>query len=1828
MNMNMNMNTIKKIANYQVQELIYSGNRSLAYRAVRDGDQLPVVIKLLKNEYPSFHELVHFRNQYIIAKNLNLPGVIKPISLLPYKNGYALVIEDFAGISLSEYLQINKTEGEIFFLGHLEEFFDIAIQLTNSLAGLIRQRVIHKDIKPANILINPETKQVKLIDFSISSLLPRETQTLQSPQMLEGTIAYLSPEQTGRMNRAVDYRTDFYSLGVTFYEMLTGRLPFVAEDVMELIHCHLAKQPTPISELEPTIPIVLCQIVSKLMAKNPENRYQSALGLKYDLQKAWNYLQSLGTIDWFEIGERDLSDRFLLPEKIYGREKEIELLLVAFERVSQGRAEMMLVAGFSGIGKTVVVNEVHKPIVQKKGYFIKGKYDQFQRNIPFFALVQAFRDLMNQLLAETQPILEKWQKRILEAVGDNGQILIEVIPELQNIIGPQQAVTELSGNAAQNRFNLLFQKFVQVFTTTERPLVIFLDDLQWADAASLKLLELLMEDKGHLLVLGAYRDHEVYPNHPFMLTVQDILKSGAVLHTITLQPLQEIHINQLVADTLHCNLTLAKPLAELVYQKTHGNPFFATQFLKALYADNLILFYLQAGYWQCDIGKIKALALTDDVLQFMILQLRKLPIHTQNMLKLAACIGSQFELQTLAIVSEQSLENTASDLWRALQDGLIIPTTEIYKFFVRTEVKETTPDAVNPVYRFLHDRVQQAAYALIDQAEKSATHWQIGRLLLKKTTPTELIDKIFEIVNQLNLGKEFIQENRERQHLIQLNLQAARKAKDSTAYEAAMKYFTVARELLPMDIWQTNYALALTIYVESANTEYLNGNFSEAEILGNVVLERAVNLIDRVKVYQLNILIDIAKNQPLVAIERAWAVLAMLGHPVPKEAAEVEIYNANLYAQLKAQVQRVEDLGKLPVMTDRQKLAAMEILMSAIGPVFVAAPPLLPLVIFTMVNLSLKYGNAPQSIPAYGYYGVLLCCHYDEIVTGYKFGQLSVQMLDQFHLPELQTKVVHIFNAHVRYFQEPLVTTVKPLAENMLHGIDTGDLEFGFYSSQISTIYQLYRGEPLDIVNEKQAQYMSLMTKFKLQFHISWLLPWRQMILNLLGASLLPDQLEGEVFQASVLLPVWLADKQMSLVLCTACCQTMLNYLFERYDEAIISGELANEFAGAATGMYFVPIHRFYYCLVLLAAYPQATPEKQTEYLEKINLYDKELANLADHAPSNYQHKYELLQAERQQILGDKLLAMELYDRAIQLAQTNQFIQDEALACELAGKFYLKLGRQKIAQLYMTQAYYAYARWGAKAKVEDLEKRYADLLEMIIDQPDIIMNTYNVETLVYKTLVSSNKTNISDALDLAAITKASQALSEEIQLDQLVSILMHLIMENTGADHCHLLLLKNDILMIEAIARCREPNQPIEYFLNQSILADDSQEIPLNLINYVLRTREIIEPNKAITQTLLASDEYFRKHQPLSFLAMPIIHQSKLIGIIYLENSLTAGTFHPNRLDVMKILTSQAAICLEKAQLYSQLENYAHILEKKVVERTQEISQKATELEATLKKLYATQSQLIQAEKMSGLGQLVAGIAHEINNPINFIYANLNPTRQYIQSILELNNLYQELYPEPLPAIIAKIDEIELDYITEDLDKILDSIESGTQRIMQIVLSLRNFSRHDEAHSKPVDIHTGIDSTLLILQSRLNTNKTNLEIIVKKEYGQLPLIDCYAAALNQVFMNIFINAIDALEEAAHPQPEIRVKTELSQVSQSVIITLADNGPGISPAVQNKIFDPFFTTKTVGQGTGLGLSIAYSIIVEKHGGEIICNSIPGEGTKFIITLPLRRVSDEK
>ena len=888
---------------------------TIVHRAIRVEDDYPVIVKFLKRDYPSFQELLQFRNQYTITKNLALPGVIKTYALENCGNSYALILEDFGGISVKEYAFNHNLQ--------LEDFLAIALQLCESLNALYHHRIIHKDIKPANILINPETKQVKLIDFSIATLLPKESQEISNPKILEGTLAYISPEQTGRMNRGIDYRTDFYSLGVTFYELLTGELPFNTQDAMELVHCHIAKTPhLPISP-SPYLPIpqVLSDIVMKLMAKNAEDRYQSALGLKHDLEKCLYQWQQTGEIEPFKLQERDICDRFIIPEKLYGRENEVQTLLDAFGRVADGATEMMLVAGFSGIGKTAVINEVHKPIVKQRGYFIKGKFDQFNRNIPFSAFVQAFRGLMVQLLGESDVQLAKWRRQILKALGTSGQVIIDVVPELEGIIGNQPPAPELEGSAAQNRFNLFLQKFIAVFTTPEHPLVMFLDDLQWADSASLKLMKVLMSERetGYLLLLGAYRDNEVFPTHPLMLTLGELGKQQAIITTLTLKPLALEQINQLVAETLSCTEELAQSLTELVYQKTQGNPFFTTQFLTGLYRDKLLNFNLDLGYWQCDLISIVDAALTDNVVIFMAGRLQKLPEATQKVLKLAACIGNQFSLETLAVVSEEAEVEVAANIWTALQEGLVLPVSENYKFFHGEQEDDKPTQALSVGYRFLHDRVQQAAYSLIPNDQKERTHYHIGQLLLQKISPDIIEEHIFELINQLNYGKNLITEQKKHDELAQLNLIACRKARATIAYQAGRGYAQTGLSLLGDNAWQRQYITTLEFHNLATELASLCGDFEATEKFVAAVIDNAQSLLDQVHVYLIRITSNVSQNQFTKAIAIARKSLQQLGVNVPETATQSDIQAAIAQIDQLMEKREIAGLVHLPIMTDVEK---------------------------------------------------------------------------------------------------------------------------------------------------------------------------------------------------------------------------------------------------------------------------------------------------------------------------------------------------------------------------------------------------------------------------------------------------------------------------------------------------------------------------------------------------------------------------------------------------------------------------------------------------------------------------------------------------------------------------------------------------------------------------------------------------------------------------------------------------------------------------------------------------------------------------------------------
>jgi predicted ATPase/signal transduction histidine kinase/tRNA A-37 threonylcarbamoyl transferase component Bud32 len=1787
------MGAIVNLSGYQIAEQLYAGTRTLVYRAIRTRDQYPVVIKLLRNEYPTFNELVQFRNQYTIAKNLDFPHIVKPLTLEVYQNSYALVMEDFGGVSLSTYLKTATNQTQPSQALPLAEFLQLAIQLTDIIHYLYQKRVIHKDIKPANILINPDTQQIQLIDFSIASLLPRETQEIQNPNILEGTLAYLSPEQTGRMNRGIDYRSDFYSLGVTFYELLTGKLPFISDDPMKLVHCHLATQSIPIHQINPEIPLILAKIVSKLMAKNAEKRYQSALGLKHDLEICLFQLQKTAKIEDFELGKRDISDRFTIPEKLYGREKEVDQLLAAFERVSLGSTEMMLVAGFSGIGKTAVVNEVHKPIVRQRGYFIKGKYDQFQRNIPFSAFVQAFRDLMGQLLSESDTQLQTWKTKILAAVGDNGQVLIDVIPELERIIGAQLPATELSGSAAQNRFNLLMQKFVQVFTSQEHPLVMFLDDLQWADSASLNLLQLLMMDTGYLLVLGAYRDNEVSPVHPFILTVDEIVKTGATVNTITLQPLSEPDMNLLVADTLNSESSLAQPLTELVYQKTKGNPFFATQFLKALHDDQLISFDWDIRHWQCDIALVKALAITDDVVEFMALQLQKLPRETQDVLKLAACIGSQFDLNTLVIISEKSAGMTATALWKALQEGLVIPTTKIYKFFTESDSDEVFNASANPTYRFLHDRVQQAAYLLIPDERKQATHLQIGQLLLKNTVLADREEIIFDIVNQLNRGRYLLNDTQEKEKLSKLNLVVGRKAKTSTAYAAACEYMTTGMELLAEDSWNTQYDLCFALHKERVEVEYLKGNVEESKIWSVRTLEQAKTPLDKAEIYNLAIIQYTLLAEYPEAIAAGIQALSLLGIDLTDDDFELVRDREIATAQAILESRAIASLSDLPMMTDPEKKMATKLAIAMGPPTYRSHQRLWSVICAKAVNLCLQYGNTPEVgyiYPAYGGLRGYALNNYQD--TG-ELIDLTLQLMPKFNNCSAESVAYLMIGSSLRHWSHPLKVASQDYQNSYQIGLESSNLQYAAYAFGHHMYCHFYQGVELKQLEAEINHSLAFSKTQKNQWAIDLLTGGQMLVSSLRGTITWSEIREAEYLERCR------SHKNWQVICIYHILKSQILYLYDRPNEALEYAQKAeDEIVNVAPqGLLPYARHRFIYALLLCQSYHQTLNIKQSELWQRLVAYQQQLAVWAQNCPDNFSPAYELVSAEMARVSGDKLATIELYDRAIASASKSNFIQEEALANELAAKFYLEWGKEKVAQAYMIEAYYCYARWGAKAKIDDLEKRYPRLLGIILQQPQAFSSFK--ETIARGTITSTHSSSSnSEFLDLPTLIKASQTLSGEIELDKLLTTLLKIAIANAGATKCVLLLKQKQYLQVAAlVAEGQEPE------LLPSIPLESSQDVAISLVNTVKRSLKPLVIVDARVSSQVASDRYIEQHQPISVLCIPILNQGQLIGVLYLENNLTVGAFTSDRIEVLNLLASQAAISLENARLY------------------QESQQAFTALKQA-------QIKIVQSEKMSALGNLVAGVAHEINNPVGFLVGNIQPALDYIKDLFGLLDLYQEKYPQLDPEIQEEIENIDLEYIREDLPKLVGSMREGVKRIRDISTSLRTFSRADTNYPIACNIHDGIDSTIMILKHRLKANETRPEIKVIREYGNLPQVECYAGQLNQVFMNLLGNAIDALDESNQGRDyedianQITIKTELLADQKQAIIRIKDNGVGMSEQVRSKIFDELFTTKDVGKGTGLGLAIARQIVVEKHGGAIDVNSSLGKGTEFAILLPVK------
>ncbi|MCT7993687.1 AAA family ATPase [Laspinema olomoucense] len=1873
---------------YQITEEIQAGTKTLIYRAIRKSDQKPVILKALASEYPSFEELARLKHEYEITRNLESNRIIKPLAIEAVHNTLILVFADEGGQSLKQLLLAEKLR--------IETFLQIALQLTETLGELHQSQIVHKDIKPSNLIIlnHAQPLSVRITDFSIATRLGRETQTLtHHPTLLEGTLAYMSPEQTGRMNRCLDYRTDFYSLGITFYEMLAGQLPFVAEDPLELIHCHIAKQPVSLQVLMPEIPQALSEIVMKLMAKTAEDRYQSAYGIKADLEYCLTHLNDQDNLKDFRPGKWDKSGKFVLSQKLYGRDREVASLLEAFNRIASvspesppdtspaavklGTPELILIAGYSGIGKTSIVHEVHKPIVRQRGYFIAGKFDQFKRDIPYASLIQAFQSLIRQLLTEPPEQIAQWQQKLLAAVGENGQMIIDVIPEVESIIGQQLPIAPLGPSETQNRFNRVFKKFIHVFTQPEHPLVLFLDDLQWADSASLNLLELLMTDaeSHHLLMIGAYRDNEVSPTHPFILTLEEIEKMGAKVTTIELEPLGVTHVTALISDSFSCTWEQAQPLAELIFKKTHGNPFFLTQLLKSLHQDGLLSFDFNQGVWQWNMEQIRRIGITENVVDLMAGKIRKFSENAQNVLKLAACIGNRFDLNILAIVRERSPALTAGDLWEALQEGLVLPLSESYKIPTVSENLE----GIEVCYQFLHDRVQQAAYSLIPDAQKKAVHLKIGQLLLHHTPQTELEEQIFDIVNHLNIGVELLQGSEEKLQLARLNAIAGKKSKASNAYHSAIVHFSLGMDLLDTNPWETDYELIFFLHQELGECQYLVGNFDLAETLFNRALSQAKSPFERAEIYSLYIAACMTKGDNFYqAVELGIEGLKDFGinFPSQKEELRAALVAEQETVQTLLMGQNIADLVNLPEMSDPDKKMAMNLLVhSWTATYFANSPNWLGLMGLKMLRLTLEYGSVDASAFSYVVYGMILAGHQD-YPAAYQFGDLALKLREKFPNHTLTPKINNIFAHTINPFWQHLQTNLPLYRESYKVSLETGDIVWGVWAVTYQLWTQLIIGNRLPEVYEKSEKYLQFIEQTNDRNMIAGYRTLQQTVLNLQGLTDSPITLNSPDYNETATLQLWAENQFYVGMNWFWMLKSLVLFLQEDYQTALIVARQADETIGTNFGFFSMTQHYFYYSLILTALYPTVQEEEKPSLWNSLQENRQNLKLWAETGKENFLHKYLLVEAEIARISERPLEAMELYDQAIASAQEQGYLQIEAIANELAAKFYLGLGRLKIAKTYLTDARYHYSLWGAIAKVQQLDKTYPDLLVRASIR-DSASGDFS------STLTGEHATTVGNAalLDIATVMKASQTISSEIVLETLLEKLMHILIENAGAQKGHLLLHRQGKFV--RVAEGTVEND--EVTLLPSIPLENSSDLPLGLIHYVDRTQKPLLLNNALEEGLFTTESYIVRHQVKSVLCTPIVHQGKRVGLLYLENNRAAGAFTPDRLEVLRMLSAQAAISLELARVVKQVQDTVAYLSAIITNIADgllvtDARGQITRVNPALLAMFDRLESETAGKHCSALLplDLAQAIAQSVTSPNEVITAEVELAFERVGKAVATSILPQELSEADGAHCIGtvilirdittekEIDRMKTDFISTVSHELRTPLTSvvGFAKLIQKKLQdkiLPSFQESDRKTQKAV-AQVGDNINIIISEGERLTNLINDVLdIAKMEAGKVDwqmqplavseLVERAFSATSSLFEN---SGLEQIREIESGLPEVMGdRDRLLQVLINLIsnavkftrtgsvtvraqlqneqlkISVIDTGIGIPPEYQETVFEKF---KQVGdtltdkpKGTGLGLPICKQI-VEHHQGQIWVESEEESGTTFSFTLPLTPESE--
>ena len=1805
-----------------------------------DGDRQSVLTLQPATEQPTPGVVNRLAHEYELKDQLDDSWAIRPVELVRERGRTLLVLDSPSGVPLERHMEAPLELGL---------FLRLAIAIAVAVGRLHERGLVHKDIKPANIFVNATTGQAWLTGFGIASRLPRERQSPDPPEFIAGTLAYMAPEQTGRMNRSIDSRSDLYSLGVTLYQMLSGSLPFTASDPMEWVHCHIARKPTPLNERLENVPAPLSAIIMKLLAKTAEERYQTAAGLESDLRRCLAEWENRGRIDEFPLGEHDTPDRLLIPEKLYGRASEIETLLASFDRVvANGTPELVLVSGYSGVGKSSVVNELHKVLVPPRGLFASGKFDQYKRDIPYATLAQAFQSLVRPLLSKPEAELRLWRDALREALGPNGLLMVDLVPELKHVIGEQPPVPVLPPQDAQRRFQLVFRRFIGVFARPEHPLALFIDDLQWLDAATLDLLEDLLSqpDVQQLLLIGAYRDNEVDSAHPLMRKLNAIRKAGAAVQEIILAPLAHEDLEQLIADSLRCEPARAAPLARLLHEKTAGNPFFAIQFLSSLAEEHLLTFDHGNARWSWDLKQIHAEGYTDNVVDLMVEKLHRLPLATQNALQQLACLGNSADFDTLRRVY-QANEDMHDQLWDAVHAGLISRSEDSY--------------------RFLHDRAQEAAYSLIPQELRAETHLRIGRLLAACTPREKRDEAIFEIVNQLNRGSGLITSAEEREAVAELNLLAARRARASTAYASALAYLTAGRALLTEDTWSANCELIFSIESLTAECELLTGDTAAAEDRLSLLSQRAASAHHIAVVTRLRLTLYQTMDRSDRAVEVCLEYLRRDGtdwslHPTQEE---VRREYDRIWSQLGNR--EIEALVDLPLMTNPEVLDTLEVLGEIVTPAKFCDQNLLSLVIFRMVNLSLEHGNSDGSCFAYVWFAVIAGPCFGNYRDGFRFGRLGYELVEKRGLTRHQARtymsfgnIVSPWARHARSGRH-LIRTAFDIANRM------GDLTFAAYARDELISNLLTVGDPLSEVQTEAEHALAFVQKARFGLVADIIVGQLGFVRTMRGLTAKFGFFDDGSFD-ELQFEQRLAGSAVSMLPEFWYCvrKTQARFLAGEYESAINASLRAQELLWTSPSQFETAEFHFYAALARAASWDSASAEQRQRRFEALVAHHRQLEIWAEHCPENFENRAALVGAEIARIEGRDLDAQRLYERAIRSAHANGFIHNEALAYEVAARFYAARGFDKFEEAYLREARSCYVRWGADGKVRQLDQLYPRLR----DKAHAAGPTSTIGAPL-------------EYLDLATVIKLSQAVSGEIVLERLIDTLMRTAIQHAGAERGLLILARGDEYQIVAEATTHSDTVRVGQLQSGVSLAD----MPESVIRYVVRTKESVLLDDAVSDKAFADDEYIHRHHARSILCLPLLKESTLIGMLYLENNLTTHAFTPSRMVLLKLLASEAAISLENIRLYGDLqereakvrrlvdsniigifiwgsdgqiidgnEAFLHMVgydrddldsgrlrwseltpaewrdaddrrmaelkatgtaqpyEKEyfqknggrvpvlvgaasfqggreegvafVVDLTE---RKRAEMEAreSARRYREVEMALAHASRVATLGQMSASIAHEINQPVAATVTNAQAALRFLAG--EPPNL-------------------------EEVRQALNRIARLGNRVVEVVGRIRALVKKTPPRQDEFEINEAIDEVISLTHGELVKNGVSLH----REFAAwLPLVQADRVQLQQVILNLIMNAVEAMSGLPDGQRELWISTK-PHGADGILVAVRDSGPGLDPANFNRVFDPFYSTKP--EGLGIGLSICRSI-VEAHEGRLWVEASKPRGAIFALTLPV-------